>query len=381
MKPKYITQIDQLTHLSKQEQDRLKQVADLYSFRASEYYMSLVNWDDPDDPIRRTIIPSADELEQWGMLDPSGEHHYTVMPGLEHKYRSTVLLLVSNVCGGICRYCFRKRVFLKDHNELLQNLPAAMEYIGRHSEISNVLLTGGDPLILATNKLNDIIKQLRTIEHIQIIRLGTKMTAFNPHRILDDPDLLKMIQKYSTDKKKIYIMTHFNHPREITDPAVRSVNLLCRAGAILANQTPLIRGLNDRPQVLAELFKKLSFIGVPPYYVFQCRPAVGNKAYVVPIEQGYDIFEQARSMVSGLAKRARYVMSHHTGKIEIIAKDAQYTYLKYHRMPDDIVNNRFMKVKNNPQACWLNDYEEITDLDSAEKLFGDVESADTNTQV
>lgn len=334
-------------------------MTETFAFRSNDYYLSLIDWDDPDDPIRRIVIPQVRELKHWGRLDPSDEKAYTIMPGLEHKYNSTVLLLLSNVCDGICRYCFRKRVFIEPESECLRDIPAAMKYIEQHREISNVLLTGGDPLVLATSKLDRIIGHLREIEHVQIIRIGTKIPAFNPYRILQDPALLEMIERHSTDSKRIYVMTHFIHPRELTDLAVEAVGLLQRAGAVVANQAPLIRGVNAEPTVLAELLARLSFIGAVPYYIFQCRPALGNKAYTVPIERGYEIVEQAKAQVSGLAKRIRFVMSHSSGKIEVLGKTQDFVYFKYHRAADDADSGRFLTFERNPHACWLDDYEEV----------------------
>jgi len=357
-KVKYLTRLEQLTQLSDQQRQELEQVTSKFAFRCNDYYLSLIDFNDPDDHIGKIVLPQVQELNEWGRLDPSDEQSFTVLPGVEHKYNSTVLLLVSNVCEGICRYCFRKRVFVDERSECLQELPAAMDYIQNHKEITNVLMTGGDPLSLKTSKLEDIISRLRDIEHVQIIRIGTKVPAFNPYRIVDDPDFLKMIETYSTQDKRIYIMTHFVHPRELTDVAVKSVHLLIKAGVVAANQTPLIRGVNDDPEVLAELFAKLSFIGVPPYYVFQCRPALGNKAYTIPVEEGYGIFECARAMVSGLAKRARFVMSHSTGKIEVIGKAANTIFFKYHRAAEDADSSLFLSFRSNPQAYWFDDYEE-----------------------
>jgi lysine 2,3-aminomutase len=232
---KYLTKIEQINQLSRQEKTELQKVTEQFVFRSNDYYLSLVDWNDPDDPIRKIVIPHVQELEKWGRLDPSDEKTYTVIPGMEHKYNSTVLLLVSNVCDGICRYCFRKRVFIKPHHEYLRDVPAAVHYIRQHSEVTNVLLTGGDPLALSTPKLEDIVRQIREIEHVRIIRIGTKIPAFNPHRIVYDPALPEMIQAYSTDRKRIYIMTHFIHPRELTDVAVKAIDLLKKAGAVIAN--------------------------------------------------------------------------------------------------------------------------------------------------
>ena len=356
---KYLTKIEQLEHLSPTEKAGLKQVTEEFAFRSNDYYLSLINWNDPDDPIRKLIIPNLQELDEWGRLDPSDEKIYCVMPGLEHKYPSTALLLVSNVCDGICRYCFRKRVFINPQTEYLRDLPAAIQYIRQHQEITNVLLTGGDPFVLKPSKLENIIRELRDIEHVSIIRIGTKIPAFNPSRIVEDPALPEIIKKYSTDQKRIYIMTHFIHPRELTELAAKAVGLLQKAGALIANQMPLIRGVNDNPEVMAELLAKLSFIGAVPYYIFQCRPALGNKAYTVPIEEGYEIVERAKALVSGLAKRVRFVMSHSTGKIEIIGRTEEYVYFKYHRAAEDADSGRFMALVSNPEAYWLDDYTEV----------------------
>ncbi len=358
-KTRYVTKLAQIESLSPQEKQQLSEVSEKFAFRATDYYLSLIDWDDPDDPIRRIIIPDEHELQQWGRLDPSDEHAYTIIPGLEHKYASTALLLVSKVCAGICRYCFRKRVFMNADPTCLQNVPAAMDYIESHPEITNILLTGGDPLTLTTPKIEDIVSRLRQIDHVQIIRIGTRVPVFDPHRVVHDPSFLRMIERYSSEQKKIYIMTHFVHAREITDVAVHAIHLMLKAGALIANQTPLIRGLNDRPEVLAELLSRLSFVGAVPYYIFQCRPALGNRAYTVPIEEGYEIVEGAKSLVSGLAKRARYVMSHSTGKIEIVGKTQDCTSFKYHRAADDADSGRFMVFKSNPDACWLDDYAEM----------------------
>jgi lysine 2,3-aminomutase len=356
---KYLTKIEQLEQLSQTKKTELEQVTEKFAFRSNDYYLSLIDWNDPNDPIRTLIVPGLDELEEWGRLDPSDEKAYCVMPGLEHKYPSTALLLVSNVCDGICRYCFRKRVFINPLNEYLRDLPAAVQYIRQHNEITNVLLTGGDPLVLKSSKLENIIRQLRNIEHVSIIRIGTKIPAFNPSRIIEDTALTGLIKKYSTEQKRIYIMTHFTHPRELTDLAVKAVGLLQKAGAIIANQMPLIKGVNDKPEVLAELLAKLSFIGAVPYYIFQCRPSLGNKPYTVPIEQGYEIVEQAKALVSGLAKRVRFVMSHSSGKIEIVGRTENLVYFKYHRAADDADSGRFLSWGSNPDAYWLDDYTEM----------------------
>lgn len=358
VRTKYVTKIEQLEHLTDQERAELKEVAEKFAFRSNDYYLSLINWDDPDDPIRRIVIPNVCELDEWGALDPSNEKAYTVLQGLEHKYHSVAVFLVTDQCDGFCRYCFRKRLFIQQQRQALEDWEAAYRYVAEHPEITNVLLTGGDALMLPTDKLEEILSRLRQIPHVNIIRLGTRIPAWNPYRITQDPQLLRVIKKHSTKTKRVYVMTHFMHTRELTDVAVEGVNLLQKAGAKLANQTPLIRGVNDDPDVLAQLLKKLSFIGDIPYYIFQCRPAVGNKVYAVPIEEGYEIVEQAKARVSGLAKRVRYAMSHASGKIEIVGKTRDHVHFRYHRAAKDRDSGRFMVFKSNPEACWFDDYDQ-----------------------
>ncbi|MDD5418807.1 MAG: KamA family radical SAM protein, partial [Methanomicrobiaceae archaeon] len=347
MNPRYISSLDRVAALSEEERAALKPVTDIFAFRSNEYYLSLIDWEDPEDPIRRLILPSPGELEEWGDMDPSSESTYTKTPGLQHKYRQTALLLVSDQCGGLCRYCFRKRLFIEDRREVAYDISPGLEYIRQHPEITNVLLTGGDPLILSTERLEAITRQVREIDHVQIIRIGTKIPAYNPYRIRNDPSLLEMIRQYSTDEKRIYAMIQFTHPNELTDVAIESVGLLQDAGAMLMHQTPLIRGINDDPHVLAALLKKLSFIGVRPYYIFQCRPTVGNRIFCIPVEESYRIFEAARSECSGLAKSARFVMSHRTGKIEVVGKTDDSTFFKYNQAADPGDIGRFMVYSSN----------------------------------
>ncbi|MBC8185265.1 KamA family radical SAM protein [candidate division KSB1 bacterium] len=372
--PKYIRTPEKIPQLSQKEKDQLKPVCEKFVMRTNEYYNSLIDWDDPSDPIRKIVIPNVRELKEWGDLDASNEKAYTKVPGLEHKYDYTALLLVNHVCGGFCRFCFRKRIFI-DKDEVVSDVSEGLKYIRQHKKITNVLLTGGDPLLLSTNKLTNIISQLREIKHVQIIRIGSKMPAFNPFRIIDDPSLLEMIEKYSTMEKKIYIMAHFNHPRELTEEAIQAMNVLQKAGAITVNQTPLIRGVNDNPVTLSELFRKLTFIGVPPYYVFQCRPTLGNYSYAVRLEKAYEIFEQARMRTSGLGKRARFVMSHRSGKIEVVGKTENYVFMRYHRAAESNEKSKFMVVKSNPVAYWFDDYDEAVDEYTLENPFMNVSIA------
>jgi KamA family protein len=354
---RYIKKLEDIPQLSDAERAALKPVADASAFRVSDDYLKLINWDDPHDPIRQLVIPREDDLSDWGQLDASNEAAHTVLRGVQHKYPDTALLLCNEVCGAYCRYCFRKRLFMNDNDEASKDLREGIAYIGKHPEITNVLLTGGDPLLLSTRRLSEVIEALRQIEHVQIIRIGTKMTAFNPFRVLDDPALVEMFEKYSTAKKRIYVMNHFDHPRELTDEAIAGLDKLIRAGAIMTNQCPMIAGINDDPMVLSELFRKLSWIGCPPYYLFQGRPTAGNDPYKIPIIRGWEIFREALRHGAGLARRARYVMSHETGKIEILAVDAQHIYMRYQRAKDASLRGRFLIYKRNDEAYWLDDLE------------------------
>ena len=368
-KPNYIVNLNQVPQLSDRDRESLVPVIEKFVFRTNEYYQGLIDWDDPDDPIRRIVMPDIRELETWGRLDASSEESFTKVPGLEHKYEYTALILVNDVCGAYCRFCFRKRLFMHDNDEVVRDVTEAIRYIRHNKEINNVLLTGGDPLIMSTQKLGNIIGELRKIDHVQIIRIGTKIPVFNPYRILNDPSLLDMFREYSTQEKRIYVMAHFNHPKELTDVAKRGMHLLRSAGVVTVNQTPMIRGVNDDPAVLSELFNKLSYIGVVPYYVFICRPTLGNKTFAIPVEEAYEIFERARMGCSGLAKRARIVMSHSTGKIEVVGMTDTHIYMRYHRAANPQEKARFMIFKRDPKAYWFDDFEEIISEYSIENPY------------
>lgn len=352
--PKYITNIDKVTQLSQQERDQLRPITDKFVFRVNDYYLNLIDWDDPNDPIRKLVIPNTGELREYGRWDASDEDTNYVVPGCQHKYRTTALLIVSEVCGAYCRYCFRKRLFRNDVKEAMADVTPGIEYISQHPEINNVLLTGGDSLILATSKLRSILERLRAIEHVKIIRLGSKIPVFNPMRIYEDPELLKLISEFSSSEKRIYIMAHINHPREITAEARRCFEALHEAGAIVVNQTPILKGINDDEAVLGELLDKLSWAGVTPYYFFINRPVAGNSDFVIPLQRAYKLVEGAKARTSGLGKRVRLSMSHTSGKIEILAIENGMAYLKYHQSRDNEYG-KFMVLECPEDAAWFDD--------------------------
>lgn len=357
MRPNYITSIDKVRQLSKAEREEIRPILDKFDFRTNEYYLNLIQWDDPEDPIRKIIIPNPGELLEYGNWDASDEAANYVVPGCQHKYSTTALLLVSEVCGGYCRFCFRKRLFKKEMEETNPNPLPGIQYINEHQEINNVLLTGGDSLMLSTSRLENIISRLRAIEHVKVIRLGSKLPAYYPMRIYEDKEFLSMIRRYSTPDKRIYIMAHFNHPREITTEAIKGIQALHNAGAVVVNQTPILRGVNDNPEVLAELLNKLSWIGVTPYYFFINRPVAGNHDFVLSLKEVYEIVELAKARTSGLGKRVRLVMSHKSGKIEILAVKDGKAYLKYHQAKNGDYGE-FMILDCPDYAAWFDDLPE-----------------------
>jgi len=365
--------LDAVTALPEHERKELAAVTGKYVFRANEYYLGLIDWSDPQDPIRRIIIPQLNELTDYGELDASNEERNYAAPGCQHKYPHTALLICTEVCGGYCRFCFRKRLFMDDNEEAVVDVSPGIEYIRRHPRISNVLLTGGDPLFLSTRRLEDILARLREIDHVRIIRIGSKMPAFNPYRIIDDPTLLEVLARYSLADRRIYVMTHFNSPRELTPAAREGLVLLQKAGVILANQTPVLRGINDRPADLAELMNELSFAGVTPYYFFQCRPTIGNYPFGLTLTEAYESLAEAKARVSGLAKRARLVMSHESGKIEIVGLTDQHIYMRYHRARARSDESQFMIYHRDDEARWL---DELTPAEQAYLPDGTYDGSD-----
>jgi len=359
MSVKYLHSVDELDNfvgLEPKERQDMETVCETFPFRANDYYLSLIDWKDRHDPLRRIVIPDPRELKGGGCLDPSCEKDYTKLPSLQHKYAQTGLLLLSDVCGGICRFCFRKRLFINSERETIKDISAGLEYIQTHPEITDVLLTGGDPFMLETKRLEAILKELREIEHVNIIRIGSKMPAYNPYRILNDPGLTEVLSRYSTPEKRIYVMAHYNHPKEMTDASMQAIEKLHRAGVIVVNQTPVLNEVNSYPAIFTQLFRKLSFAGISPYYVFQCRPSLGNLLFQTPVERSYEIIQQAWQACSGLAKRARFVMSHATGKIEIVGKTANHVYMRYHQAADHADIGKMLVFKSNPMARWFDDY-------------------------
>ena len=351
-----VEQLSNYVELSSNEKEQLEQVAQIHPMRVSPYYLSLINWNDPHDPIRKMAVPSLEELNLDGFYDTSGEAENTKMPGLQHKYAETALILATNRCATYCRHCFRKRLVGLPTKEILKRFEDAAEYIENHTEINNVLVSGGDPLVLSTKVIETFLKLLTNIDHLSFIRFGSRTPVTLPSRF-NDPELLALFKKYSRMDKRLYVVTQFNHPREITLQSVSAVNKILNSGVLMSNQTVLLKGVNDNPETLATLMDKLVSIGVAPYYVFQCRPVKRVKHHFqVPVCEGVRIVEKAKAKCNGHSKRFKYIMSHKTGKIEILGIMDGEIYFKYHEAKDRKKLGMMFKRRVDEKAGWLDDF-------------------------
>lgn len=349
-----VSSLAQKLRLTQEEIDRLEPIAEKFPMQIPAYYLNLIDPGDPNDPIRKMAVPAFLEADKDGSFDTSGEQHNTVLPGLQHKYRQTALILATSKCAMYCRHCFRKRlVGGADDNEIAANFDAIVGYIQEHAEISNVLITGGDSLLIANAMVRKWLSALAKIRHLDFIRFGTRVPVTFPRRINENPELLAVFKEFGA-KKQIYIVTQFNHPREMTKQSAGAVKLLRGAGTIVKNQTVLLRGVNDDPQVLGTLLRKLTAIGCLPYYVFQCRPVKGVKnGFQVSLREGYGIVEAAKAMQNGLGKQLRYCMSHPTGKIELLGvTDAGDMITKYHEAKDEAEYGKIVIRKTDAEQCW-----------------------------
>ncbi len=323
-----IEEMEQYVSFSSDEKKQLQNIGKIHPIRITRHVMELMDLCDSDDPIRKMYLPSLDELDLSGDYDTSGEAENTVATGLQHKYLPTALLLSTNICAIYCRYCFRKRMVGVTENEVLGQFDDAIGYIRRHPEISNVLISGGDPFMLDTEILKSFLDKLSEIPHLQYIRFGTKTLASLPQRIIEDNELVEAFTRHNAaGKPRIYVVTHINHPREIVPETIEAVSRLNSAGVTVSCQSVLLKGVNDNPDTIVSLMNALVSAGIIPYYLFQCRPVKRvQKSFQIPISQGIDIIAKAKQNLSGLAKRFKFAMSHNIGKIEIVG-----------RLNDDIV--------------------------------------------
>lgn len=334
----------------------LQEVTDRFPMMISDYYFSLIDGKDPDDPIRKMAVPSLAEMSRDGRFDTSGEAQNTPIPGLQHKYRETALILVTDQCAMYCRHCFRKRLVGLASREVATHWAEIIAYIKDHREISNVILSGGDALMAEEGALLNYMDALTQVEHIDLIRIATRTPVTFPERINEDADLVARIAAYGK-RKQIYIVTQFNHPREVTAQATAAIQSLLRAGCITRNQTVLLRGVNDDPAVISRLFRSLTGMGCLPYYLFQCRPVTGvQNHFQVPLWEGLEIVERAKATQNGMAKAFRYCLSHTTGKLEILGTAQQgHLLLRYHEAKDPALCGKLLSVPIGKDTCWLSE--------------------------
>lgn len=341
---------------SPDEEDSFKHILKTFPMSVPEYYMSLIDFNDPDDPIRKMCIPSLAEMNMTGRFDTSGEGDNTVITGMQHKYGETALVISSHNCAMYCRHCFRKRLVGLSSDEVLHHLDEMVGYIREHKEISNILISGGDAFINSNEAINKYLTALCDIEHLDFIRFGTRTPVVLPQRIYEDTELLEILERHNR-KKAIAIVTQFNHPKELTPEAKMAIDALHKRCIDVKNQTVLLRGVNDSPETLSALMRGLTRFGITPYYVFQCRPVSGvGTQFQVPLAEGCAIVDRAKDKLGGPAKNFRYAMSHVTGKIEILGSLPNGEMLfKYHQAknPKDLARIFTMKLEDN--QAWLED--------------------------
>ena len=270
----------------------------LFRVDITPYYISLINPDDPLDPVRKQVVPTAGELVPFRamMEDSLSEDRHSPVPGLVHRYPDRVLMLVTTQCASYCRYCTRSRI-VGDPSATFSRTEFEMQldYLKRTPQVRDVLLSGGDPLVLAPKVLEEILSRLREIPHIEIVRIGSRVPVFMPMRVTDE--LTDMLQKYHP----LWMNIHVNHPNEISAELEAACDKLTRAGIPLGNQAVLLAGVNDNVHIQRELVQKLVRIRVRPYYLYQCDLVEGAGHFRTPVAKGIEIMEGLRGHTSGYA--------------------------------------------------------------------------------
>jgi len=286
--------VDQLVEKFNIDRKVAEGLDEFFQARINPYYLSLIRY--PGDPIWLQCVPDVKELEDMdGYEDPLQEDAMSPVPNITHRYPDRALFLTTSQCGMYCRFCTRKRKVGNSDKISMRQLESAFRYLEEHKEIRDVVMSGGDPLMLTDTMLEKILKRLRSIPHIEIIRLGTKMPCVLPHRIT--PKLCEMLKKYHP----IYINTHFNHPWEITPESTKACEMLANAGCPVQNQSVLMKGVNDDAETLKELFTKLLKIRVKPYYLYMADETRGANHFRTSIDKGLEIMFKLRGNISGLA--------------------------------------------------------------------------------
>ena len=278
--------------------ERLGEVFELYRTAITPYYLCLIDFDDPHDPLRVQSVPAVEELLNPGELtwDPLNEEGDSPVTGIVHRYPDRCLFLVTSYCPLYCRYCTRKRKWVDEDGTTGQRkIEKMIEYVADHPEIRDVIVSGGDPLSLSLTYLEKILAGLRAIPHVEIIRFGSRVPVFLPQRI--DNELTSLLEKYHP----IWINTHFNHPNEITPESAAACDRLLRAGIPVNNQAVLLRGVNDCPYTMRDLVQGLMKIRVRPYYLYLCDQVMGAEHFRTSVGEGIEIIEFLRGHTSGLA--------------------------------------------------------------------------------
>jgi lysine 2,3-aminomutase len=293
-----LRQLSGLIKLTKDEKEAMQSALCTHRMAITPYFFSLIDLGNPHDPIRKQAIPTIQELHLTlhDMRDPLEENVDSPAPGLTYRYPDRVLLLVTDQCPMYCRYCTRRRREAeKERAHPLEWIKEAISYIREKPQIRDVLLSGGEPLMLSTARLEQIIQKIRAIPHVEIIRIGTRVPCVLPQRI--DDELITMLKKYHP----LYINTHFNHPLEFTPESTAALAKIADAGFPLGNQTVLLRGINDDPEVMKKLMHLLLKHRVKPYYIYQCDLSRGIGHFRTPVRVGIQIMESLRGHTSGIA--------------------------------------------------------------------------------
>jgi lysine 2,3-aminomutase len=289
-------QLNDLLGIPDDETASLLRLKKQFRFAISPYYFSLIDREDPLDPIRRMIVPSSVEETGDGDSDPLSERDDQVAPGLIHRYPDRVLFVVTSFCSSYCRFCIRKRNWsVSDAASSRDEIDQAIAYLREHEEVRDVLISGGDPLTLPLEQLDYILTRVRSVPSVEFVRIGSREPVMLPMRFTDD--LLRLLDKHGP----LWINTHFNHPREITPEAAAACEKLARLGIPLGNQAVVLAGVNDDAATIKELFHRLLTIRVRPYYLFQCDRVVGADHLRTSVWKGVEIMESLRGHTTGLA--------------------------------------------------------------------------------
>jgi lysine 2,3-aminomutase len=291
-------QLARIYTLAEPEREGFLSTASLFRFAVTPYYALLADPRDPDCPIRRQIVPRVEEsaYRAGELADPLGEERLEVVPNLIHRYPDRALLLATDRCPVYCRFCTRRRIVGRIERQATRSLlKEALDYVRAHRELREVIVSGGDALMLGDQQLSFLLGELRAIEHLDIIRLATRMPVTCPMRIT--PSVIDVMRAH----QPVYVMTHFNHPKECTHRAARAVSALIDAGIPVHNQSVLLRGINDSAEIIASLNRLLVLMRITPYYLHQCDMAQGIEHFRTPLALGVSIIDALRGRVSGLA--------------------------------------------------------------------------------